>query len=401
MTYSCAIFPDLDGDLNPTYRTKGSLKDRIPNRPLTRPYQLPSPPSSESFNSTSSSNSTPSIPLIPLENSSSNVNEALIAKLTTSEDLLRRDENSSTSTLEIPTDSNEVDTEEDPSSDELHDAQLRKLDYIIAKLKISSNKPTRVLEIGSGWGSMAIRIAERYPLATIDTLTLSVQQQELARERIRSHSAVQRQGGDLIRTNGQSSPPESGMEERIRVHLMDYRAMPPDWKGAFDRVVSVEMIEAVGKEFLEEYWRVVDWAMKEKEAVGVVQVITIPEAIFPGGLLPTLTLLLQSLTAGSNGRLVVDSVSNIGPHYSRTLREWRRQFVGKFESVIRPALVKEYPEVMGGQDADANKEIEVFKRKWIYYYCYCEVGFTTRTLGDHIIAFAREGYEDYGCSIFH
>jgi len=66
--------------------------------------------------------------------------------------------------------------------------------------------------------------------------------------------------------------------------------------------------------------------------------------------------------------------------------------------VVVPALVREYPNVMGGERG--RKEIEVFKRKWIYYYCYCEVGFTTRTLGDHIITFTREGHEEYGCQVF-
>ncbi|KAK7469372.1 hypothetical protein VKT23_003847 [Stygiomarasmius scandens] len=101
---------------------------------------------------------------------------------------------------------------------------------------------------------------------------------------------------------------------------------------------------------------------------------------------------------GSKGTLTVDSVTNIGPHYARTLREWRRRFLAKFDSVVVPALQKEYPEVMSGPRGPA--EIEVFKRKWIYYYCYCEVGFTTRTLGDHIVTFTREGCMDYGCNTF-
>jgi cyclopropane-fatty-acyl-phospholipid synthase len=139
-------------------------------------------------------------------------------------------------------------------TDELYEAQIRKLDHIIKKTKIQPRH--RVLEIGSGWGSMAIRIASTIPDTRIDTLTLSVQQQELAEERIRA----------------------AGLEDRISVHLMDYRAMPAHWESAFDRFVSVEMIEAVGHEFLPTYWKQVDWALKAKDAVGVVQVITIPEA---------------------------------------------------------------------------------------------------------------------------
>jgi len=143
-----------------------------------------------------------------------------------------------------------------PSLDEdtLKDAQMRKLHHIIRKAKILPGH--RVLEIGSGWGSMAILIASTIPNTRIDTLTLSVQQQKLAQDRI---AAV-------------------GLQDRIKVHLMDYRDMPSLWEGSFDRLVSVEMIEAVGAEFLETYWRQVDWALKKQGGVGVVQVITIPEA---------------------------------------------------------------------------------------------------------------------------
>lgn len=76
-----------------------------------------------------------------------------------------------------------------------------------------------------------------------------------------------------------------------------------------------------------------------------------------------MTLLLQALEKGSSSRLIVDSVSNIGPHYARTLREWRRRFLDRFEDVIVPALIAEYPEVMKG--SKGREEIEVFKRKWI------------------------------------
>lgn len=155
-----------------------------------------------------------------------------------------------------------------PQKDELHEAQLRKLHHIIKKAKILPGH--RVLEIGSGWGSMAILIAQTVPDTTVDTITLSVQQQTLAQERIKA----------------------AGLDDRITVHLMDYRDMPPEWEGVFDRVVSVEMIEAVGAEFLETYWKVVDWAMKLKGGVGVVQVISIPEA--------RMSLLRHGLRSGAN-----------------------------------------------------------------------------------------------------
>ncbi|KAF8842181.1 CFS1-like protein [Paxillus ammoniavirescens] len=272
--------------------------------------------------------------------------------------------------------------------DELHDAQVRKLNHIIAKARITPDQ--KVLEIGSGWGSMAILIAQRFPGTTVDTLTLSVHQQILAQARIK----------------------KAGLEGRVTVHLMDYRAMPSSWRSSFDRVISIEMIENVGVEFMVDYWRIIDWSLKSQGGIGVVQVITIPEArldryiqevdfirkwvLFPGGFLPTLTMLLQTMEKGSSGRLIVDSVCNVGPHYARTLREWRTRFIDRFETVIVPALKAEHPAVMNGPHG--REEIEVFKRKWLCD-CYCEAGFAARVLGDHILTFTREGCEGYGCDV--
>lgn len=90
--------------------------------------------------------------------------------------------------------------------------------------------------------------------------------------------------------------------------------------------------------------------------------------VFPGGFLPSLTLLISTLTQATNGSLIVDSVTNIGPHYARTLREWRDRFEDTFESDIVPALRKAYPESMSSGDEKEEREaIEVFRRKWIYY----------------------------------
>ncbi|KAJ8509309.1 hypothetical protein ONZ45_g8522 [Pleurotus djamor] len=277
--------------------------------------------------------------------------------------------------------------------EELHEAQLRKLRHILNKANILPGH--RVLEIGSGWGSMAMLIAQTVENTTVDTITLSVQQMQLAQSRIA----------------------DAGLEDRIHVHLMDYRNMPPDWQGAFDRVISIEMIEAVGFEYLEKYWEVIDFAMRRDGGVGVFQVITIPEPRFERYLreidfirkwvsrfeyllyvFVDINLHLRTMERGASGRLIVDSVSNIGPHYARTLREWRRRFLDNFEEVVVPSLCKEYPDVMSGKNGRA--EIEVFKRKWLYYYCYCEVGFTSRTLGDHIITVTREGSRDYGCNVY-
>jgi len=267
--------------------------------------------------------------------------------------------------------------------DELHAAQVRKLMHVLRKAAVCENH--RLLEIGSGWGSFAI-LAVQMTGCTIDTITLSQQQQEFARRRIAA----------------------LGLEEKIHVHLMDYRNMPSDWKGKFDRVVSIEMVEAVGKEFLSEYFKVLDWALKPQGGVAVIQSITIPEAryqryikevdfirkwIFPGGILPTVTSMIDAVLEGSSGRLVCESLDNIGPHYARTLRAWRTRFEAVFDSAIAPALLVEYPAISFGKQA--KYELEVFKRKWIYYFIYCEIGFTKRILGDHIFVLLREGAETY------
>jgi len=266
---------------------------------------------------------------------------------------------------------------------------MRKVRHIISKAQIKPGH--RVLEIGSGWGTMAITIARTIPGTQVDSITLSVAQRDLAMERIR----------------------KEGLEDRIRIHLMDYRSMPESWKASFDRLVSVEMMEAVGREFMDTFWERMDWALKPKSAVGVVQCITLPEArfdaycnnidfiqkwIFPGCFIPSLSFIISSMNVGAGSQLTIDSISNIGPHYARTLREWRDSFLEKFESVIEPALREEYPEVMAGENG--RYEIEVFKRKWIYYYCYCEAGFSLRSLGDHIITITRDGSEDYGCNVY-
>ncbi|KAL9710942.1 hypothetical protein Ac2012v2_005482 [Leucoagaricus gongylophorus] len=145
-------------------------------------------------------------------------------------------------------------TNENTEVDELYEAQMCKLDHIIKKAKIQEG--SRILEIGSGWGSMAIRIAQRIHGTTIDTITQSSQQQDLAQKRVAAQ----------------------GLSNRITVHLMDYRSMPPEWEDAFDRVISVEMLEDVGKEYYNTYWKIIDWALKPRTGAGVVQVITIPEA---------------------------------------------------------------------------------------------------------------------------
>ncbi|KZV98619.1 cyclopropane-fatty-acyl-phospholipid synthase [Exidia glandulosa HHB12029] len=250
---------------------------------------------------------------------------------------------------------------------DLHHAQLRKIQHILRRLKIRPGN--RVLEVGTGWGSFAIIAAQEHPTCTFDTITLSSSQKELAEERIR----------------------RAGLDDRIHVHLLDYRALPSTWEGKFDRFVSIEMMEHVGHEYIETYFAVVHWALKQKDAVGVVQVSTMPESLFPGAFLPTVTQLLAGLHEGSRAQFIVDTIDNMGPHYPQTLREWARRFEGCFEEVIVPELRKQSPDM-------CDEDIEVFRRKWLCDY-YCEAGFTSRTLGNHTVTFTREAMDSYGCNI--
>ena len=106
--------------------------------------------------------------------------------------------------------------------------------------------------------------------------------------------------------------------------------------------------------------------------------------IFPGGHLPSISNLVASINAGSRGKLIIDAIENIGPHYAKTLRLWRENFMNNFDGRIKPALLSEH-------EGMTENDVELFRRKWDYYFSYCEAGFRTNTLGDVIITAAREG----------
>ncbi|RKF79877.1 Tuberculostearic acid methyltransferase UfaA1 [Golovinomyces cichoracearum] len=254
----------------------------------------------------------------------------------------------------------------------LEEAQMTKLNRFIQQARIKQTD--HVLEIGTGWGSFAIE-AVRKTGCRVTSLTLSAEQKKLAEERI---EAV-------------------GYQDKIKVLLMDYRALPiPDIP--FDKVVSIEMLEAVGKEYLETYFSCIH-KLLSKNGIAVFQCITMPEGryenyakgedfirkyIFPGGHLPSISQLINNISKGSNGTLVVENIENIGGHYARTLRLWKEEFLRNFDSKIKPALVASHKAI-------GEKELEVFRRKWEYYFVYCEAGFATKTLGDVIITVGREG----------
>ncbi|KAH8895744.1 cyclopropane-fatty-acyl-phospholipid synthase [Thozetella sp. PMI_491] len=255
----------------------------------------------------------------------------------------------------------------------LEQAQMTKLHRFIDGAKIKSTD--HVLEIGTGWGSFAIE-AVRKTGCRVTSLTLSKEQKALAEERIA----------------------EAGFSDRIEVLLMDYRALPVP-ETPYDKIVSIEMLEAVGQEFLGTYFACINRLLKKEGGIAVFQCITMPEGrheayskgedfinhyIFPGGYLPSITQLLNHITAESKGTLIIEKVENIGGHYSKALRLWKENFMSSFETKIRPALLKEHPDM-------SEEGVEVFRKKWEYYFTYCEAGFVTKTLGDAIITVGREG----------
>ena len=266
----------------------------------------------------------------------------------------------------------------DPESEteSLYDAQMRKLDRFIDNTHIKGSD--HVLEIGTGWGSFAMRAVQRTG-CRVTSLTLSIEQKELAEDRIR----------------------EAGMSDNISVLLCDYRSLEIPETGPFNKIVSIEMLEAVGKEYLVTYFKCIDRLLKKEGGVACFQCITMPDAryeayaksddfirryIFPGGHLPAVSELVSSIQTASNGSLVVDSIESIGPHYAKALRLWRQSFLENWDDEIKPQLIKEKRD--GGID---DEGAEIFKRKWDYYFRYSEAGFSTKTLGDVIVTVGREG----------
>ena len=229
----------------------------------------------------------------------------------------------------------------------LRDASLAKIDRLCDKLELS--RDDHLLEIGTGWGAFAIRAAQRHG-CRVTTATISREQYNLARERVES----------------------ANLSDRITVLLKDYR----DLEGTFDKLVSVEMIEAVGYPFLEDYFRKCDSLLRPGGRM-VLQAITISDEfletamrsvdfikhyIFPGSALPSLNLMRSIIERATRFRW--SEVEDITSHYVLTLRLWRERFHEAIERV----------RAMGYS--------EEFIRMWDYYFCYCEGGFNERHIGD-------------------
>lgn len=239
-------------------------------------------------------------------------------------------------------------------NESLEQAQMRKIDRILDKACIA--KDHHLLEIGTGWGTLAMRAVTRFG-CRVTSITLSEEQKHLAEQRIA----------------------DAGLSDRIEVLLCDYRQVT----GQYDRIVSVEMIEAVGKAYFPAFFRQCDRLLKPN-GIMALQTITIPDQryktyakttdwmrlfIFPGGLLPSLTALTQVLTRHTT--LVVKQVESIGPHYALTLARWRERFLENREEI----LALGFP--------------ESFIRRWEYYFSYCEAGFAQHYIDDLQIVLTR------------
>lgn len=231
------------------------------------------------------------------------------------------------------------------ADDSLEQAQKNKMHALIQKARIRPEH--HVLEIGTGWGALAMEMV-RQTGCRVTSITVSNEQMRLARKRIR----------------------EAGMQDSIRVELCDYR----DVKGSYDRIISVEMIEAVGHQYFPTFFRCCEERLAPNGLL-VMQAITISDQkyeayrkgcdfiqkhIFPGGHLPSLNSIGRALEKQTN--LHILDLDNIGPHYAPTLRAWRERVEANREAI----------QELGFDD--------VFFRKWIYYLCYCEAAFATGTL---------------------
>lgn len=233
-------------------------------------------------------------------------------------------------------------------------AQGHKVGMLLDKAHL--NAECHLLEIGCGWGSLAIEAARRFG-CRVTGVTLSQQQWEWSRAKVA----------------------EAGLQDRIEILLCDYRKL----EGRYDRVISCEMLEAVGHENYPDFFACLERLLSPQGLV-VLQAITVPDfsydeyrrsqdwiqkEIFPGALCPSLSALLEA--ARKRSQLVVEHLENIGPHYARTLREWRQRFLENWEKLQS-----------FGYD-------ERFRRAWCYYLSYCEAAFASRNLQDIQLVMTR------------
>jgi cyclopropane-fatty-acyl-phospholipid synthase len=236
----------------------------------------------------------------------------------------------------------------------LEQASLAKLKRICDKLQL--NESDHVIEIGTGWGGFALYAAENYG-CKVTTTTISQQQHDWAKQRII----------------------EAGLEDKITLLMEDYR----DLQGTYDKLVSIEMIEAVGHQYLDTYFAKCSSLLKP-EGIMLIQSITIADQqydqaiksvdfiqrfIFPGGFIPSVSAITSSVKSSTDMRLF--QLEDIGPHYATTLCDWRQRFFDNIEPI------------------KALGYSQQFTAMWDFYLCYCEAGFLERVLGNAHLVFIK------------
>lgn len=235
-----------------------------------------------------------------------------------------------------------------PAADaDLKTASEAKLERICRQLQLSAED--HVMEIGTGWGGFALYAARNFGCRVTST-TISEEQFQLARAKVS----------------------EAGLNDRVTILKRDYR----DLEGKFDKLVSIEMFEAVGHRYYDTFFAKCDDLLKDDGEM-LLQTITIAEQqyersrrnvdfiqkyIFPGGALPSLSVIADCVARKTGMRVV--NLIDIGPHYAETLRRWRDRFTANIPAVWRQGFPNE------------------FLRMWHYYLCYCEAGFDERVIGD-------------------
>jgi cyclopropane-fatty-acyl-phospholipid synthase len=243
----------------------------------------------------------------------------------------------------------------DPA-ESLEAAQRRKLERICRKLDLQPGD--HLVEIGTGWGGMALYAARNFG-CRVTTTTISKEQHALAVARVA----------------------QAGLSDKVTVLLEDYR----DLEGTYDKLVSIEMIEAIGHQYLDTYLAKCASLLKD-DGLALIQAITIEDSryeqalgsvdfikryIFPGSFIPCVSAITSSAARASDLRLV--NLEDFGPSYALTLNHWRQRFLSRLDEVR--AL---------GYD-------ERFIRMWEFYLCYCEGGFIERSIGDVHLLLARPG----------
>lgn len=241
---------------------------------------------------------------------------------------------------------------DDPEST-LNDASISKYDRLCRKLNLGPDD--HVVEIGTGWGGFALHAASTYG-CRVTTTTISREQHALATQRIR----------------------EAELDDRVSVMLEDYRKLT----GTFDKLVSIEMIEAVGHHYFETYFQQCAHLLAP-HGLAAIQAITIQDHlyesarrevdfikkyIFPGSCIPSISA-LSGAAAPTDLRLV--HLEDLTPHYAETLRRWRARFFDRWDRI------------------EAQGFDEHFKRIWEFYFCYCEGGFDEAVLGSIQFLFAK------------